>query len=160
MIFITLGNQNFQFNRLLNAVEDCIGKGSIKEKVVLQHGHTVYTSSKMECHDFLDKEMFNSFIEKSHFIISHAGTGSIISCLNKGKKVLVGARMKEFGEHIDNHQEEILTAFSKKNLIIGLNRELSNMEEKIINLDKIKTVPFISNNSFFNQELMKIINTV
>ena len=36
MIFITLGSQKFQFNRLLQAVDELIDKGVIKEEVFAQ----------------------------------------------------------------------------------------------------------------------------
>ena len=38
MIFITLGSQKFQFNRLLKAIDKLVEQGKIKEEVFAQIG--------------------------------------------------------------------------------------------------------------------------
>ena len=38
MIFITLGSQKFQFNRLLKTVDELVERGIIKEEVFAQIG--------------------------------------------------------------------------------------------------------------------------
>src|SRR5699024_2706216 len=118
MIFITLGTQNFNFSRLLKAVESAINNGVLNGKVIAQIGNNNFDSEHIQCIPFLDKETFNEYMENAEFIISHAGTGSIITALKKGKKVLVAPRLKKYEEHIDDHQLEILAAFTKLNLII------------------------------------------
>ncbi len=157
MVFLTLGNQNFEFSRLLNKIEELIEKGIIKSVVVAQIGHTSFSSSLIKTMDFLDKEEFENFISKSDYVISHGGTGSIISCLRMGKKVIVAPRLKKHGEHIDDHQLEITKAFAKKNLIIALNNDFLDFENILLNIDSISLEKFISNNRFFNKELIKII---
>lgn len=157
MIFITLGNQNFQFERLLKRVEDLILKGVITDKVVAQTGFTVFNSKLIETVAFLSKEEFNEYIDVSDYVISHAGTGSIISCLTKNKKVIVASRLKQHKEHIDDHQLEILQVFKNKKLIIGLNQELSDFEEKVLSVKNINVDLFVSNNNKFNKDLIKII---
>ena len=42
MIFITLGSQKFQFNRLLKAVDDLVQRKIIKEDVFAQIGYSDY----------------------------------------------------------------------------------------------------------------------
>ncbi|ASV30179.1 glycosyltransferase [Maribacter cobaltidurans] len=157
MIFVTLGNQNFQFKRLLISIEGLINDGIISEPVVVQSGYTVYKSDLFISKKFLGKDEFNDYVKKAEYIISHAGTGSIISCLKQNKKVVVAARLQKYGEHIDNHQVEILQSFSDKNFIVGLNPELSDIENKIKSIDKINLNFFISNNDYFNRKLIEII---
>ena len=48
MILITLGTQDKEFTRLLDLVQEQINKGNIKDKVVVQGGHTKYQSDDME----------------------------------------------------------------------------------------------------------------
>jgi UDP-N-acetylglucosamine transferase subunit ALG13 len=48
MILITLGTQDKQFTRLLNVVQNEIDKGNIKDKVIVQAGHTKFESNDME----------------------------------------------------------------------------------------------------------------
>ena len=40
MIFITLGSQKFQFNRLLKTVDELVERGIIKEEVFAQIGYS------------------------------------------------------------------------------------------------------------------------
>lgn len=157
MIFITLGNQNFPFDRLLGKVEKAIKEGVIKEEVFVQTGYTVFKSDLFRTVEFLGKKEFNDKIAESSFVISHAGTGSIISCLKKKKKVIVAARLSKFNEHIDNHQLEILNAFGQKEMIVTLNAELSDFNEKVSSIIKVKLNDFESNNDMFNKKLLEII---
>ena len=54
MILITLGTQDKQFTRLLNVVQNEIDKGNIKDKVIVQAGHTKFESNDMEIFDLID----------------------------------------------------------------------------------------------------------
>ncbi len=160
MIFVTIGNQNFHFNRLLEKIEDLAANNVIKDKVVAQIGYTTFQSDYIDTVDFLAKEEFNDYIQKSRFVISHAGTGSLISSLRKGKKVISVARLKKHGEHIDDHQTEILEAFTSKGFIIGTKEDLSDLEEKIILINDFNPLKFVSNNELFNNKLGEIIDNL
>jgi UDP-N-acetylglucosamine transferase subunit ALG13 len=160
MVFVTLGNQNFQFKRLLINVEKLKKEGIIKQKIVAQVGHTNFESEQIETREFLSKKEFDQCIEKADFIICHAGTGSIINAIKNNKKVIVAARLAKHNEHIDDHQREILEAFVNRNLILGLKDDLSDFESKINNLDNFIPEKFVSNNKFFNKKLIEIINNL
>jgi UDP-N-acetylglucosamine transferase subunit ALG13 len=40
MIFVTVGTHPQSFNRLLKAIDELVERGKIKEKVVMQIGHS------------------------------------------------------------------------------------------------------------------------
>lgn len=160
MIFLTLGTQKFNFIRLLKAVERAINKGVIKDKVIAQIGNNAFQSDKMECMTFIDKKSFNQYMNDARFIISHAGTGSIVSALKNNKKIIVAARLAKYNEHIDNHQLEILNLFARKNLIIPLNLELEDLEEKISNIHTYNLSEFKSNAINFNTSLTHLIKGI
>ena len=42
MIFVVLGTQKFQCNRLLKTVDELVGNGTIKEEVFAQKGYIDY----------------------------------------------------------------------------------------------------------------------
>src|SRR5690606_13288535 len=97
------------------------------------------------------------YMGASRIIITHAGTGSIINGLKLGKIVIAAARLSKFKEHIDNHQLEILEAFSSKKMILGLKDDLSDLELKI-NLSKsFVPEPFYSNNENFNKQIIHLL---
>ena len=81
MILITLGTQDKQFTRLLNVVQNEIDKGNIKDKVIVQAGHTKFESNDMEIFDLIDREKFSNLISECDVLITHGGVGSIITGL-------------------------------------------------------------------------------
>src|SRR5690554_3415054 len=160
MIFVTVGTQDFNFMRLLKAVEKAVENKWIQEEVIAQIGNNKFQSDHIHCIPFLDKDEFNEYIGKARFVISHAGTGSIITALKRGKKVIAVARLALFGEHIDDHQLEILDAFAKLNIIIPLNEDLSDLEEKLKNIDTYNLEVYKSNTVNFNNNLIALIKNL
>lgn len=125
MIFITLGSQKFQFNRLLKAVDDL----EVDEEIFAQTGYSDYKPYKYDYKSFLDRDEFSDVMDKSDIVITHGGTGAIINAVKKKKKVIAVPRLAEYGEHVDNHQIQIVEQFKELNLIyacedMDLNRAL------------------------------------
>lgn len=117
MIFVTLGSQKFQFNRLLKEIDELIAKGKIQEKVFAQTGFSDYIPQNYEFKNYLDREEFSSIMEQCNIVITHGGTGAIIGAVKKGKKVIAIPRLAMYGEHVDNHQLQLIDEFKELNLI-------------------------------------------
>lgn len=115
MIFISLGTQKFQFNRLLKLVDDLKEEGLIKEEIFAQVGNSDYKPRNYQYLDFLSNEEFTKKMEEASLIISHSGVGTILKAINKDKPIIVAPRLAKLKEHVDDHQIEIAKAFSKKN---------------------------------------------
>ena len=131
MIFITLGSQKFQFNRLLKAVDEL----NLKEEIFAQIGYSDYIPKNFKYKRFMDRNEFSSYINKSDVIITHGGTGAIMGALKKGKKVIAVPRLSEYGEHVDDHQLQIIEEFKELNLLYSC----EDMDiEKALNKVKIK----------------------
>ena len=140
MIFITLGSQKFQFNRLLQAVDELIDKGVIKEEVFAQIGYSDYKPRNYVFKEFLDRDEFAAQEGKCEILITHGGTGAIIGAVKKGKKVIAIPRLAKYGEHVDDHQLQLIAQFKNQNLICGLN-DCSELED---GLKYVKTHEFNS----------------
>ena len=93
--------------------------GVINEKVVVQAGYTKYESDKMEIFDLIPFEKFDDLISGCDLLITHGGVGSIITGLKSKKKVIAVPRLAEHGEHVNNHQKEIIRNFRNAGYIIG-----------------------------------------
>lgn len=154
MIFITLGTQDKHFDRLLKAVY----KLETDEKIVAQIGSTEFKSSKpedkFEIHKFLSNEEFEKYMDEARVVITHAGVGTIIYGLKKHKKMIVAARLKKYGEHVNDHQLQILQTFASEGYIIPL--------ENFDDLPKLLEMEFTpkewkSNNNTFNRKLFEEI---
>ncbi len=154
MIFVTLGTQDKHFDRLLKAVY----KLETDEKIVAQIGSTEFKSSKpeekFEIHKFLSNEEFEKYMDEARVVITHAGVGTIVYGLKKHKKMIVAARLKKYGEHVNDHQLQILQTFASEGYIIPL--------ENFDDLPKLLEMEFTpkewkSNNNTFNRKLFEEI---
>lgn len=117
MIFITLGSQKFQFNRLLKAVDNLIENKKILEEVFAQIGYSDYRPKHYKYKNFLDHDEFAEMESKADIVLTHGGTGAIIGAVKKGKKVIAVPRLAKYGEHVDDHQLQLVRQFKKLNLI-------------------------------------------
>jgi len=113
MIFVTVGSQKFPFDRLLKAVDQL----PADYDVFAQTGYSSYLPQNYAYQRFLDRDAFAEYIEKADIIITHAGTGAIMSAVKKGKKVIAVPRLKEYGEHVDDHQTQIVEELGKQNIL-------------------------------------------
>ena len=120
MIFVTLGSQKFQFDRLLAELDRLIETGIITQPVFAQTGYSTYTPRHFTAQAFLDREGFSEKMDQAALVITHAGTGAIIGAVKKGKKVIAVPRLSKYGEHVDDHQTQIVAQFNEMDLILGL----------------------------------------
>lgn len=121
MIFVTLGTQDKNFDRLLRVIDSEIEKGNIKEKVVVQAGYTKYESKNMEIIDLVPQDEFEKLMEQARLVITHGGVGSILSAIKKGKVVIAAARLKKYKEHTNDHQKQIVKEFVDNKYILTCN---------------------------------------
>lgn len=117
MIFVTTGSQKFQFNRLLQKLDELVEQGIIKDKMFAQIGYSDYVPKNYEYKQFLDRDEFAAKTAECDTFITHGGTGAIIGAVKQGKKVVAVPRLAKYGEHVDDHQVQLLTQFDELNLI-------------------------------------------
>ena len=58
MIFVTVGSQKFQFNRLLEKVDQMAGAGAVGEEIIMQTGAGDYFPRNCRYQAFYDRELF------------------------------------------------------------------------------------------------------
>lgn len=144
MILVTLGTQDKGFERLLRQVDEEIKKGNIKEKVVVQAGCTKYESPNMEIFDLIPADQFDDLVSKARLIITHAGAGSILSAVKKGKVVIAAPRLKKYGEHTNDHQLQIVKEFADDGYILEL-RDFQKLGKLLEKSKTFKPKKFVSN---------------
>ena len=153
MILVTLGTQKQPFTRLLQKIDD----SSINEKIVVQAGYTVYNSKKMQIFDFIPYDEMNKLIDEADLIITHGGTGSITMPLKKQKRVIACPRLAKYGEHVDDHQTQIVDIFSDEGYIMALN-ENDNLDDIYNKIQEFKPKKYVSNTKNFIKNLKAIID--
>jgi len=134
LIFVCVGSREYQFDRLLKKIDELIEQGKITDKVFAQIGESNYVPKYYEYKRYLSEEEFKENQKKADLIISHAGTGALIGALKMGKKVIAVPRLKEYGEHIDDHQIQVARVLEQE----GYLKCVLDMDELIYAIDSYK----------------------
>lgn len=116
MILLSVGTQKQQFTRLFDLVSKC--KTIENEEIIAQSGYTKYDNPKIKFFDFISLEEMDEYISNSELVICHGGVGTILSALQKGKKVIAIPRLEKYGEHINDHQIEICEELENEGYIL------------------------------------------
>lgn len=156
MIFVTLGTQDKDFSRLLKVIEKAINLKYINEEVIVQSGMTNFKSDKMKIYNLLSIDEFDFYIKKCDLLITHGGVGSILSGLRNGKKVIAAPRLKQFNEHENDHQVQIVDEFARLNYLLKLD-DFDELGEKIQLAKTFKFNKYKSNNTSFVNLIDSII---
>lgn len=144
MVFVTLGSQKFQFDRLLREIDRLIEKGIITDDVFAQIGASNYVPKNYTYTKFLNRDEFAEKLNSCDTVVTHGGTGVIVKSVKLGKKVLAVARLAKYGEHVDDHQIQIINQFTAMNLIAGCS-ETEEIEMKYKSLLSMNFSKYESN---------------
>lgn len=156
MIFITLGSQKFQFNRLLSMVDKLIENGNIVDDVFAQIGYSDYKPANYKFQCFMSQDEFSTKIDQADIVITHGGTGAIISAVKKGKKVIAVPRLPEFGEHVDRHQMQIIKQFKELDLICEC-YEVEKLDEALSRVQSFEYKKYQSNTQLIIKSIITFL---
>ncbi len=132
MIFLTVGTQ-FPFDRLVKAVDDCIGCGVITEPVFAQTGRGNYKPAHMDFAETLARDQYAERFRQASAVIAHAGIGTIVMALDAHKPLLVMPRLKRFGEIVNDHQVATAQRFAELGHVLSAADE-SQVEPMLVRL--------------------------
>lgn len=135
--FISLGNSDFKFDRLINSIMDQLEH--LPKPILYQYGYSRKINKNIKNFkqiNFLSLNDYYTILKGTKFFISHLGAGSLINS-NKFKiNTIFLSRRKKYNEHIDDHQFELYDYLKKyksyKNIFADENEFASN----IINISK------------------------
>jgi len=112
MLVVTIGT-SFPFDRLL----DSVARIRTDEPILVQRGHSTWRADGVECSDFWPFPILIDHVRRARLVITHAGVGSILMCLQNGKRPIVTARLRRFGEAVDDHQLELAHRLHEAGLV-------------------------------------------
>lgn len=160
MLFVTLGTQDKCFKRPLEALEEHIINGNIKDEIIVQAGHTKFESKYMQILDYIPYNEFSKYIEKADVVITHGGVGNILSSIQLHKKIVAIPRLAEYGEHVNDHQLQIISKMAQDGYIID-GSDLDKLPENIEKAKQLEVKEFVSNTenflNKFEQEIDKLL---
>lgn len=159
MIFVTLGSQKFPFDRLLQKLDEMIAQGAITDRVLAQTGSCTYAPRHFEAVPFMDRQTFASYMAQADMVITHGGTGAIMGGVKNGKKVIAIPRRPKYGEHVDDHQQQIVEQFGQ----LGLIEPCFEVEQLPSALENAKTAtyrPYESSSHLLLEDLSEYLESV
>jgi UDP-N-acetylglucosamine--N-acetylmuramyl-(pentapeptide) pyrophosphoryl-undecaprenol N-acetylglucosamine transferase len=103
-VVVTVGTFEFPFDRLIHRADAVI---PASWSVTVQHGVSARpargTASASMPYDELNEAM-----AKADVVVGHAGVGTVLSALATGAQLVVVPRRGSRGEHVDDHQLELV----------------------------------------------------
>lgn len=159
LIFVILGSQKFQFNRLLKYIDELIEDGTIVENVFAQIGHSDYIPQNYGYKNFLNQDEFKGYMKSCSLVITHGGSGAIIMAVKSGKKVIAVSRKAEYKEHVDDHQDQIIKEFQKLNFILAVQSK-EELAIALKNIEKMKLKEYISNTRVIVESISEYIDNI
>jgi len=108
LIFATVGTHHQPFERFVR-VALALAAG---RELVVQHGHTppVAAGPAVTWHPWLSPEEMASLLRSAEVVVTHAGVASIVDAVRAGHRPIVVPRRHHLGEHVDDHQLQIVGA--------------------------------------------------
>jgi UDP-N-acetylglucosamine--N-acetylmuramyl-(pentapeptide) pyrophosphoryl-undecaprenol N-acetylglucosamine transferase len=116
LLLVTVG-ATLPFDRMVASVLELARGDEIPERIVIQTGVSGLADPAFECHETLPLDDLLGRLRVADIVVCHGGTGSLITALREGCRVVAMPRLFERGEHYDDHQAEITGAFAARGLI-------------------------------------------
>lgn len=144
-IFVTVGTNHYNFDRMLKLVKECLNIIPIEYELIMQYGF----STKYVGNNILKNVKMLSRLEAeeayahSDLVFSHCGIGSIYNSLSYNRPTVIIPRLEKYQEFSDDHQLQIAKEIAVNPLIHmideTLNKEsFTNFIAKTLHSEKIK----------------------
>ena len=133
LIFVTVGSREYQFDRLIKEIDNIVQNSDLSDVFFVQLGASNYIPKSVKYEKFLNKKEFEYYQSKADIIVSHGGTGALVSALKRSKQVIAVPRFEKYGEHIDNHQLQVTSALATGGYLIEV-KEISQLLNAILQL--------------------------
>lgn len=133
LIFVTVG-ATLGFDRMVDAVAQLKRTGRIRDRVIFQIGSGAVPTdlpADTEIVRDLPFDRVKEVLARARVVVTHGGTGSLITALRAGCHVVAMPRAFSLKEHYDDHQSEITGAFVARGLILAAH----NIDELAVAID-------------------------
>lgn len=134
-IFVTVGTE-LPFDRLVNVVDEWAERNGCVDSVLAQIGEHGTVPKHIRSIRFIDKTHFDQIFDSAEVIVSHAGMGTILSALDRQRRLLVMPRRAALGEHRNDHQITTTNRLSALDRVhVAIDEE--ELERRLDDLDSV-----------------------
>jgi len=142
MLFVTVGSMRGPLPRLTDALAKL--PEELQRDIFYQGELPPELQGAIESKPILSRDEYDHYLSAADLVISHAGLGTILACINAGKKLIIFPRLTEFGEHFNDHQLELVEQILENPLpgvyctqnIDQLHFEIVRIQNEILNESK------------------------
>lgn len=113
MIFVTVGTHGQPFQRLVDALEALPA-----DELVVQYGHARPPRGVREARAFMPFPDVVDAMDRAEVVVTHAGVGSFLCAMRLGHTPVVVPRRADLGEHVDDHQSELIERLAESGSVI------------------------------------------
>jgi beta-1,4-N-acetylglucosaminyltransferase len=130
VIFVTVGMHTLGFPRLVRAMDELAA--TLDEDVVMQIGATPETPQHARAFAFATQAEMERWCVEARVIVSQAGAGSILTAQKARVPLILVPRLRQYGEHIDDHQLELARILQRTGcaLLVENMKELAQALER------------------------------
>jgi len=118
MILVIVGTLGLPFDRLIRTMDRLAPE--LDEKVVIQTGASDYEPANAEWFKFESEERINQLYDECSLLVCHAGAGTILSGLARGKPIVMVPRRKSENEVTNDHQLLLVRKMEEMGKAIGV----------------------------------------
>jgi UDP-N-acetylglucosamine transferase subunit ALG13 len=142
LIFVTVGNATQPFTRLLAAVDRLATEGIFAgEPVLIQSGNNPgVVSHSCEVRPFISMDEFVQFMQDASLLICHGGCGTQLHAIRLGRIPVVIPRRAKYGEHINDHQVQLVKALAEQGKIVPA-FETDDLPQAILTARRLSEMP-------------------
>jgi UDP-N-acetylglucosamine transferase subunit ALG13 len=105
------------FDRLVDGVGALSADGGRPARILAQVGQGGAAPAGIDAREQIPFEEMLAILDDANVVFCHGGTGSLITALRAGCRIIAMPRQQALGEHYDDHQREIVSAFAARGLI-------------------------------------------
>ena len=113
-IVVCLGTELWPFPRAVESVLRALPDA----QVTWQTGSTSVTHAGTRLQQWLPAAELQAAIARADVVVTHAGVGSVLTCLRLGKVPVVLPRTARHAEHIDDHQLQFAALLARRGLAV------------------------------------------
>lgn len=117
MILLTVGTEKFSFHRLVEAFDRLAAGPLSGAECFAQIGSSSVEPKHAGFDRLVPFDRMRELIAGAELVITHAGAGSSLLCLELGQRPIAVPRLHAHGEHVDDHQRLFAERLAGEGLI-------------------------------------------
>ncbi len=118
--FLTVGSHNQPFDRLLRATAAAAADGLLPAPVRAQVGPSTFEAAALDRAEWMEPEEIEAGVRAARYVVCHGGAGAMTGALRAGRRPLVMSRRRDLGEHVDDHQGDLVATLDRMGLVVRI----------------------------------------